>query len=353
MAEPIVEASVLPLLERFPALARIPRVALTTLPTPIERVASANRPDGATPRMSGTASLDGEIPAPANLWIKRDDHSATALGGNKVRALEFLLGRVRPGDTVLTVGGEGSTHVLATAFHAGRIGARTIGIRWRHEMNPEAIAAARESERVCALVTTSRTVVGAMVRVAWLRARDRRLHWIPIGGSTPLGILGHVNAALELEAQVAGGLMPRPARLVVPLGSGGTAAGLALGLAIAGASTVVVGARVGPRVVANRRRVRHLATATARLIESVTGERLSPIGRVSVEVVHDVYGGAYGRPLPAGDRAAARLMDWRAVRLDATYSAKALAAAMTIADHTEGPTLFWLTFDGRLRPALP
>ena len=55
-----------------------------------------------------------------------------------MRALEFLLGDVRPGDTVLTLGGEGSTHVLATATHAARLGARTLAVRWPHDMSPMA-----------------------------------------------------------------------------------------------------------------------------------------------------------------------------------------------------------------------
>src|ERR687890_332349 len=76
-----------PLLDHFPELARIPRAALATLPTPIEPLPNAS-PAG-------------------SLWIKRDDLSAEVFGGNKVRALEFLLGSVRRGDTVLTIGGEG------------------------------------------------------------------------------------------------------------------------------------------------------------------------------------------------------------------------------------------------------
>ncbi len=71
---------------------------------------------------------------------------------------------------------------------------------------------------------------------------------------------------------------------------------------------------------------------------------------VPVRVVHDVYGGAYGRELPAGARAAALLAETLAVRLDATYSAKGCAAALTLAAAQPGPTLFWLTFDGRELP---
>ena len=316
----------IPLVRRFPALAELPRVPLGTFPTPVERV-------------------DGPA-VPDELWIKRDDLSAAAFGGNKVRALEFLLGRVRAGDDVLTVGGEGSTHVLTTAAHAARLGARTGAYRWRHEMNPAADAVAARASELCERVVTSGGPVRTLAWTLLVRARHP-VHWVPPGGTCPLGILGHVNAALELSEQVASDTLPCPVRVVVPLGSGGTAAGLALGFAIAGLPTVVLGARVAPRVTANRARVLRLARATAALIARVTGERLPSLPRDRVEVVHEVYGGAYGRPTMVADEAAALLRRVSGVPLDATYSAKAFATALASTRGARGPTLFWLTFDGR------
>jgi D-cysteine desulfhydrase len=289
--------------------------------------------------------LPAALPA-GSLWIKRDDLTAESYGGNKVRALEFLLGSVAPGDTVLTVGGEGSTHVLTTAFHASKLGARVHAVRWRHEMNPVALTVAEQAAGLCARVTTTRSFHGMLARVVWQRARER-VHWIPMGGSTPLGTLGHVNGALELDRQITAGEVPQPARVIVPLGTGATAAGLLLGFAIAGRRIVVVGARVGPRI-ASGDRVRLLARATAALIRRKTGRAVPSPPRGALQVVHDVYGGAYGRALPAGERAASLLMHWRGVALDATYSAKAFAAAIALDRHTEAPLLFWLTFDGRM-----
>ncbi|HEY0970661.1 MAG TPA: hypothetical protein VGE02_06770, partial [Gemmatimonadales bacterium] len=106
----------------------------------------------------------------------------------------------------------------------------------------------------------------------------------------------------------------------------------------------VVAARVGPRLAATHGRVMRLAARTRRLIHALTGELPPP--PVPVRVVHDVYGGAYGRPLVAGDRAALILHEACGTRLDATYSAKACAAALSLV-RDDGPTLFWVTFDGR------
>jgi D-cysteine desulfhydrase len=314
------------LLARFPALAALPRAELGVVRTPVQQL---------------PASDDG----PA-LWLKRDDLSAPSLGGNKVRALEFLLGAVRAGDTVLTLGGEGSTHVLATAVYAAQLGARVVALRWPHEMHPLAHAVAAEAERRGAQVIRTSNVVTALAR-AWARRLTGHVHYVPIGGSTPLGALGHVNAALELAEQVRAGELPLPARLVVPLGSGGTAAGLVVGLAIAGLPVAVVGARVAPHIGSNRRRVLALARSTLRLIARVSGGDVPRLADDAFSVVHDVYGGAYGRPLGAADAPAALVHRSLGLQLDATYSAKALAAAHVLARQSDAPTLFWVTFDGR------
>lgn len=279
------------------------------------------------------------------MWVKREDRSAVPMGGNKVRALEFLLGAVVPGDEVVTVGATGSTHALATAVHASRLGASTTVYRWPQEMSA---AAQRVDARLrdAADVHDSRTTATAYLRATLHRMRRRSL-WIPAGGTTPLGIVGHVDAALELAEQVREGRLPAPARVVVPLGSGGTAAGLVLGLAIAGLDAEVVGVQVVPRVVANRWRVAGLVRATRRLLSRESGEWVPRPDMRRFRVEHAFYGGAYGRETVAGIAAAECYRGAHGgAMLDATYSAKACAAAM--AQPGRGPTLLWVTFDGTL-----
>jgi 1-aminocyclopropane-1-carboxylate deaminase/D-cysteine desulfhydrase-like pyridoxal-dependent ACC family enzyme len=313
----------LPLFVRFPALAELPRAELGVFKSPVERI-------------RGLES-DREI------WIKRDDLLGNAIGGNKVRSLEFLLGPVRSGEHVLTVGSTGSTHALATALYSRQLGARTTVMTWRQEMNAEANAVANWMKDV-AQVIPSRFTVFAFARAMLLRLREP-VHWVPAGGSSPRGILGHVNAGLELASQIDRGIVPRPDRIVLPLGTGGTAAGVALGLAIAGVRTTIVMARVVPRIVANRVRVRSLMRRTAALIQAKTGERVSLPPLRSMDVVEDQFGGAYGRATDAGTSAARELARTHRVVADTTYSAKAFAA--TLALRGQGVTLFWQTFDGR------
>lgn len=276
--------------------------------------------------------------------MKRDDLSANPFGGNKVRALEFLLGGVAAGEEVVTVGATGSTHALATAIYASRLGARTSVYRWPQEMNDAAREVGARLQRV-ATVHDARWVAAAYLRAAGRRL-THRVRWIPAGGTSPLGILGHVDAALEFAAQVEEGLLPSPERVVLPLGSGGTAAGLVLGFSIAGVATEVVGVQVVPRIVANAARVSAYVKATHRLLENASGETVPLLTGQRLTVERSFYGGAYGRETAAGCAAAERYRDaHRGAKLDATYAAKACAAAFARCD--DRPTLLWITFDSR------
>lgn len=330
-SSPPSERNDLPLVVRFPALRAIPRVSLCDLPSPVLR-----------------ATVDG-----VELWIKNDGVNAPVAGGNKARMLEFLLAGVGPGDTVLTVGGEGSTHVLATAIHAARLGARTAALRWRHEMNPTATRIAdRIAERAAANVPprVHRFSGIAVAQAQWLRLTGH-VRYVPLGGSTPLGVLGMVNAGMELALQIRAGELPLPSRVVVALGSGGTMAGLALGLAIAELDVAVIGVQVTPTIIANRSRVQRLVARTARLVEHATGEHVRRPATRLLGVARGAYGGAYGRLVPSAAHAAEKLDAATGIRLDQTYTAKALAVALELARDRRmrtGPTLFWNTFDSRL-----
>lgn len=280
------------------------------------------------------------------LWLKREDRNAPALAGNKARALQFLLAGVTARTLVLTLGGVGSTHVLATARHATRLGARTWAVRWPHALNPSARAVAAAIDDSCERAPVLAAPLALLRLGGWragARLAGRDVRAIPFGGSAPAGIAGHVEAALELAGQVRDGLLPAPRRIVLPVGSGGTAAGLALGLAWAGLDTEVVAVRVGPRLGVTRRRILALARDTRRWLRQTAGLRLP--APAAVRLLHEYYGGAYGEPLPAGRKAARTLAALTDVGIDDSYGAKAAAAALHLAAHADGPTLFWVTHD--------
>jgi 1-aminocyclopropane-1-carboxylate deaminase/D-cysteine desulfhydrase-like pyridoxal-dependent ACC family enzyme len=311
----------LPLLRRFPALASLPRVSLGRFPTPVQRVTRD----------------DGRI-----LLLKRDDLSGDVIGGNKVRGLEWLLAGVRSGDEVLTVGARGSTHALSTALLAAQLGAQATVVRWNQEMNPAA-RVVDERLRAAARVVDARFVTAAYLVAGAIRLR-RRVRWVPAGGASPVAVLGHMNAALELAAQIEESDAELPEEVYVPLGTGGTAAGLALGFCVAKLGIRVVAVRVVPGIVARRSRVLGLASRAAALVERVTGESVPRVPHPALVIEHGFYGGAYGRPLP-GIPYEEELLLRNRLRLDDTYSRKAFAAALRSRAQR---AMLWVTFDGRL-----
>jgi D-cysteine desulfhydrase len=310
---------------RWPILARtVPRVDLRVRETPVESWRLGD----------------------ASLLVKRDDLTTPTLGGNKARALQLLLAGAGPDDVLLTVGSTGSTHALAVAHFGARLGARTRVVTWPQEEHDVSRATA-DRLRALAEVTSARSPVTAMVRAGLMRLASRT-RWVPAGGSSPLGVLGHADAAVELADQLERDGTPPPETIVVPLGTGGTAAGLLVGLALAGLRTRVVGVRVVPRLVANRTRVLRLARRAAALFARRAGVTAPTIGDDQFDVEHAHFGGAYARETPAARASGAILRDAGGPLVEGTYSGKALAAALEHARRAPADqVLFWLTFDAR------
>ncbi|MBW1873717.1 MAG: pyridoxal-phosphate dependent enzyme [Deltaproteobacteria bacterium] len=182
--------------------------------------------------------------------------------------------------------------------------------------------------------------------LAEVRLKEGRLpRLIPGGGSSPLGALGFVNAGLELAAQILAGELPEPQAVFLPYGTGGTAAGLALGLQLAGLNTKVLAVRVIDRLIANRPRLVVFLRALARLLASGA----DPIGLparlgANLEIVHEYIGPGYGHSTPEAVKAVNLFSDLEDVQLELTYTGKAAAAFWAHAESIKGPLLFWNTY---------
>ena len=282
-------------------------------PTPLEPVPALARATGA-----------------AALWLKREDRS----GGNKVRGLEFLLAGATPNTVFVTVGGTGSTHCLATALHARRLGHRIVLAQFPQPDTEASRAVAAATAGAADFVIHAGSSLGLPWAVfrAWTRARRLGApRWIPGGGAQPRAVLGHALAALELATQ----MDEPPDTIVVPLGTGGTAAGIALGVAWMAWPTQVVAVRVAPRLVANRWRITRLARGAARLLGTESPQ-------LRVQVVNGL-GAGYGHPSPAGERARLIAAE-HGLRLDPTYGAKAFAVLLQLATGNVQRMVFWHTF---------
>jgi D-cysteine desulfhydrase len=302
------------LLERSPAL---PHVELCELPTPVR-------------------SLERLAP---DLWMKDDSRTARLWGGNKPRKLEWLIADAqrRGRGTLLTFGGLATNHGLATALYAREHGLRCVLALVDQPVDDHV---ERQLERIRASgahVHLTRTKARTVAMLPWLMLRHGRAYFVPPGGSSPVGSLGFVEAALELGEQVRRGELPEPATVWCALGSGGTAAGLALGLRMAGLRTKVCAVHVNDGLRLTERTVVRLARRTP-----VGGDAVN-----DVEVVHGYLGGGYGHGTPAAARAIELAREAEGLRLDPVYTGKTMAAVLDhVARGDGGPALYWHTYSG-------
>ena len=333
----------MPLLhDRFPALRdTLPHVVLGAGPTPVRRLAA----------VSSAAGLD--------VWCKDDGLYGGPYGGNKVRKLAWVLAdaRRRGPRTVLTFGALATNHGLATAVYAQRLGMRTALVLVDQPLDAHVRAQLARLRASGAAVHVTHSVPRTAAALPWLLLRHtgrrggRPLppYVLAVGGSSPLGVLGYVEAGLELGAQVAAGALPEPAAVVVPVGSGGTVAGLALGLRLAGLRARPVGVVVNDRMRLDAERTARLAGRSAALLRR-RGAALpaKPVVRADdVLLAREWLGAGYGHATPEAGAAAALARE-DGLMLDPVYAAKAMAGLLGLARRGAlggGPVLFVATGD--------
>ncbi|MFP5449541.1 MAG: D-cysteine desulfhydrase [Alphaproteobacteria bacterium] len=292
-------------------LARFPRVRFAHLPTPLE----------AAPRL-------GEALGGLNLFIKRDDATGLAGGGNKTRKLEFLAGEAvaQGADTLVTQGAIQSNHVRQTAAAAARLGmaceiileARTGSTAVDYNRSGNVLLDQLLGARI-ETVPGGSDMTAALERVAQgVRERGGRPYVIPGGGSNAVGALGYADCARELVVQ-ADAMGLKIDRIVTATGSAGTHAGLVAGLAVIGADIPVLGIGVRAPQATQEANVFKLAQETCAL--------LGQEGRVTRDRVAancDYVGAGYGLIDQAVIDALKLAARTEALILDPVYSGKAM-----------------------------
>ena len=305
-------------------LSSFPRVALAHLPTPLE----------ALPRLS--EALGGP-----EIWVKRDDATGLALGGNKTRKLEFLMAaaRAEEADTIITAGGLQSNHVRQTAAAAARLGLACELVLNRNVPGVEAGYDQTGNIQLDRLLGarvhihpagTDRDAEMAALATR-LRAQGRRPYNIPLGGSNPLGSLGYLVAAREMaqQASAQGWWFDH---LLHACSSGGTHAGLAAGLAALDHGATLLGIDVDGAGDLEESLLRPLAKATAELVG------IDPAGATSrVRLVPGYAGPGYGIATAAMCEAVSLAARLEGLILDPVYSGKAMAALIAMARSGEIP----------------
>lgn len=307
-------------------LTRFPRLEFIGAPTPLEYL----------PRFSDYLGRD--------IFIKRDDVTPMAMGGNKLRKLEFLAAdALREGaDTLITAGAIQSNHVRQTAAVAAKLGLHCvallenpIGTRVENYLtNGNRLLLDLfnvQVEMVDALTDPTAQLDELATR---LEVQGFRPYVIPVGGSNALGALGYVESALEIAQQCEGAVSL--SSVVVASGSAGSHAGLAVGLEQLLPEVELIGVTVSRSVADQKPKVVTLQQAVA--------EQLELNSTADILLWDDYFAPGYGTPNEEGMEAVKLLARLEGILLDPVYTGKAMAGLIDgIAQKRfkdEGPILF-------------
>lgn len=293
-------------------LARFPRVSLGHFPTPLEKLENLTR------RLGGPT-----------IYIKRDDCTGLASGGNKTRKLEYLVADAlsQGADTLVTQGATQSNHVRQTAAAARRVGMQCHALLERRVVNRGDIYERTGNVLLDDLFQCQYDFrdngtdmnAEALALTEQLRESGKKPYFIPGGGSNPIGALGYANAMTELMYQADNsGLVIDT--LVHATGSAGTQAGILAGLHGMNSPVDVIGISVkAPREtqIAN---VHKLACATAEHIG------LKSMPELDRTIAYDDYvGDGYGQATESMQEAISMLASEEGILLDPVYSGKGMA----------------------------
>lgn len=293
-------------------LARFPRKRFAHLPTPLEPMENLSR------------LLGGP-----NLWIKRDDCTGLAGGGNKTRKLEFLMAdaEAEGADTIITQGAVQSNHARQTAAIAARMGYHChLLLENRTEsQDPDFLGNGNvlldemygaQLQRFAGGTDMNEQMALLAER---LKGEGRKPYIIPGGGSNRIGALGYANAAIELVTQ-SNDMGLKVDHIVHATGSAGTQAGLVAGLTAVHAGIPVLGISVRAERAAQEENVYRLAAETADFIGSAAA-----LTRADVVANSDYVGGGYGVPTEAMIEAVNLAARHESILLDPVYSGKGMA----------------------------
>ena len=307
-------------------LTRYPRLEFIGAPTPLEYL----------PRFSDYLGRD--------IFIKRDDVTPMAMGGNKLRKLEFLAAdALREGaDTLITAGAIQSNHVRQTAAVAAKLGLNCVALL----ENPIGTRAENyltngnrllldlfnvQIEMCDALTDPAAQLEELATRV---EAQGFRPYVIPVGGSNALGALGYVESALEIAQQCEGAVSL--SSVVVASGSAGTHAGLAVGLEQLMPDVELIGVTVSRSIVDQKPKVVTLQQAVA--------QQLDVQAKADILLWDDYFAPGYGTPNEEGQEAIKLLARLEGILLDPVYTGKAMAGLIDGITQKrfkdEGPILF-------------
>ena len=296
-----------------------PKIQLGHWPTPLEPMLRIN-----------------EMHKGPELWVKRDDCTGLAFGGNKTRKLEYLVAdaQLRGATTLLTAGGVQSNHARQTAAAAARVG---LGC----ELFLEQVEGVSEADyshsgnllldqllgaRLHRLPAGQDLDAAMALRAQTLSSSGQVPYVMTVGGSKAIGAMGYVDCGLELAQQLQQYQLSFDA-IVLATGSAGTQAGLLAGLALAGIDIPVLGVTVSRSSDEQCQKVLALLHEVQGLLEQ------SELHEDHVICFDKYYGSAYGDPTPQMVEAVRLAASLEGLLLDPVYSGKAFAGLLDLVRH--------------------
>lgn len=281
-----------------------------------------------------------------DIYIKRDDITPLAMGGNKLRKLEYLAAAAlaEGADTLVTAGAIQSNHVRQTAAVAAKLGLKCVALLENPIGTTEANYLTNGNRLLLDLFNAEVVMCDELhdptAQLAELAERLEgqgfRPYVVPVGGSNALGALGYVQCALEIAEQSSASFVDFSA-IVVASGSAGTHAGLAVALQHLMPDTQLIGVTVSRKADAQRPKVETIARDVAASLQF--DEKIPQI-----VLWDDYFAPRYGEPNEAGMAAVKLLAEREAMLLDPVYTGKAMAGLLDGIERglfpDEGPILF-------------
>ena len=286
--------------------------------------------------------------------VKRDDQLDALSGATKVRKLDFVLAAPRFADakTWASFGAIGSGSLASLTQAATELDRNLLACCFWEPPSPDVMG------NLACIASGPTTIRYASGRVGLalryppliLGGKLKGAPVVPPGASAGEGVVGCVRGGLELAEQISAGDVPKPDRIYVPWGTGGTSVGIAMGLAMAGVAIPVVTVSTVERPFATRSQMKGLIKAAARL--------LAPLGELPAEalepplsIVHGHVGKGYGHPTPASLGACADFAE-HDLLLEPVYGGKAFAGMRQLEAGRGGKVLYWLTSHRGERPSV-
>nr|WP_254303118.1 D-cysteine desulfhydrase [Rahnella sp. BCC 1045] len=265
-----------------------------------------------------------------DIYIKRDDITPLAMGGNKLRKLEYLAAAAlaEGADTLVTAGAIQSNHVRQTAAVAAKLGLKCVALLENPIGTTEANYLTNGNRLLLDLFNAEVVMCDELhdptAQLAELAERLEgqgfRPYVVPVGGSNALGALGYVRCALEIAEQSSASFVDFSA-IVVASGSAGTHAGLAVALQHLMPDTQLIGVTVSRKADAQRPKVETIARDVAASLQF--DEKIPQI-----VLWDDYFAPRYGEPNEAGMAAVKLLAEQEAMLLDPVYTGKAMAGLL-------------------------